>query len=155
MWHQATGQAQRQADEARPEGSGQETVWDDHEANLLWSLCCRGGPGEDQADHWQDAEVTPPPWCTRLVHQTTTPGDTPDQPTDPCPDHFTRQFWSEVHLGLLGGSGRVRGRCQEEGEESVVIQEGEFVVKLPETAISALVHQLGLGMGCVSLYSSI
>ena len=93
-----------------------------------------------------------------LHHQTTRPYHTPHQPTDPCPDHFTRQFWSEVHLGLLGGSGRVRGRCQEEGEESVVIQEGEFEVKLPETAISALVTNLDLEWGvfhCIAAYSSV
>ena len=43
--------------EARPKSARKEAFRFDDEANLLWTFCRRGGPGEDQADHWPDAEV--------------------------------------------------------------------------------------------------
>ena len=43
--------------EARSESAWKEAFRFDDEANFLRTFCRRGGPGEDQADHWPDAEV--------------------------------------------------------------------------------------------------
>ena len=46
------------ADEARSESAWKEAVWFDDEANILRTLCRRRGPGKDQANHWEDADVS-------------------------------------------------------------------------------------------------
>ena len=43
--------------EAGSKSARKEALRSDDEANLLRTFCRRGGPGEDQADHWPDAEV--------------------------------------------------------------------------------------------------
>ena len=43
--------------EARSKSAWKEAFRFDDEANFLRTFCRRGGPGEDQADHWPDAEV--------------------------------------------------------------------------------------------------
>ena len=43
--------------EARSKSAWKEAFRFDDEANFLRTLCRWGGPGEDQANHWPDAEV--------------------------------------------------------------------------------------------------